>query len=81
MKNVKLILLSLFIGVILALPVISSAKNTGYCFDCWSSYTYGPPQYRTTCTLVDHDIPSQSCYYSCAPGEGMEGYIVTFCDF
>jgi len=80
MKFIKLIFVSFFVGGVLALPIVTLANN-GDCLDCLSSYTVGSGGRQQTCTLVDHSVSEQRCDYSCAPGAGQEGYIITFCDF
>lgn len=82
MKSVKRILLSFFIGAVLALPVALSA-TTGPCVTCIDYYT----DYRTSelCSLTGADPYAQTCDYSCLPTDlntpQPQGTYQTYCGF
>lgn len=80
MKSLKRILLSFFIGAVLALPVAFSA-NMGPCVTCIDYYTQG----RELCSLTYADPYAQTCEYSCLPTDPNtpqpEGTYHTYCGF
>ncbi len=77
----KILILLTAISIVAVFPTLASTVQNN-CFDCWSSYWYGPYTNPIVCTIDQPDYIGRSCTYICSPASSppLEPYIVTFCD-